>query len=284
MAGYRQIHTQIWKDEWVIELEPEEKLFFIYLFSNDLASISGLYKIPVRVMMNETGIQREQIEKMLNKFQAAGKIFYGDNTLFIKNMMRYHKNASPKTMEKIKKDVGEIPDCEAKRMCIQYLCSMDTVSQSSDTVSILDSESVSLNESKSENVSESESGSCSGSGSDDDNDNDDPEENAKIDNNNPVKELENAFFTATHIKNNNGSTEKAREALQQMAKAGVLPNDIHIAVAEMVGKGYNISGPWSLVTPAINVMGRRASKRKQPAREDDHRRYITGEFGNVGVY
>lgn len=31
MANYRQIHTQIWRDNWFLDLEADEKLLFIYL-------------------------------------------------------------------------------------------------------------------------------------------------------------------------------------------------------------------------------------------------------------
>jgi hypothetical protein len=125
MAGYRQIHTQIWKDEWFIELEPDEKLLFIYLFSNDLASISGLYKIPIRVICNETGLSREFISQTMAKFQDADKIFYQDGVLWIKKMSKYHVNNSPYTQQKIASDTAMIPDCETKR---RYIGGMQGVS------------------------------------------------------------------------------------------------------------------------------------------------------------
>lgn len=128
MAGYRQIHTQIWKDEWFIELEPEEKLLFIYLFSNDLASISGLYKIPVRVIVNETGLERKRVDEILNKFCEAGKIQYEDGCIWVVNMSKYHQNASPKTQKRVQNDVDTIPDYPIKQRYIQYATGDDTVS------------------------------------------------------------------------------------------------------------------------------------------------------------
>lgn len=129
MAGYRQIHTQMWKDEWFIELEPDEKFLFIYMFSNELSSISGLYKIPVRVIHNETGIAIGRIEKIISKFVSDGKIEYGDGTLWVRNMWRYHKNASARTQIKVWDDINSIPDCAVKHNCIQYLygIGMDTL-------------------------------------------------------------------------------------------------------------------------------------------------------------
>ena len=42
MASYRQIHTKMWTDPWFIDLATDEKLVFIYLFSNDRVNVLGI--------------------------------------------------------------------------------------------------------------------------------------------------------------------------------------------------------------------------------------------------
>lgn len=135
MAGYRQIHTKIWKDDWFIELEPVEKLFFVYLFSNDEAEISGIYKLPIRVMQNETGIDRVSIQAMLKKFEDQKKVVYRDGVVWVVNMQRYHQNASPKTQVKVSRTIAFIPECDIK---LWYLYYQKTGIYSTDTVSIRD--------------------------------------------------------------------------------------------------------------------------------------------------
>ena len=44
MAAYRQIHNQIRKYSWFLKLNPNLKLLFIYLFSNERSELSGLTK------------------------------------------------------------------------------------------------------------------------------------------------------------------------------------------------------------------------------------------------
>lgn len=149
MAGYRQIHTQIWKDEWYIDLSPKEKLIFVYLFSNELASISGIYKIPVRVISNETGVVYEDVLVILEDFERQGKIMYADGVLWVKNMSKFHANASPRTQKKVEADIEKIPDCLVKQSYIQY-------QQGINTVPIPRSESKNKSESKNENKSGSE--------------------------------------------------------------------------------------------------------------------------------
>jgi DnaD/phage-associated family protein len=121
MAGYRQIHPKIWKDEWFIELEPPEKLFFIYLFSNDETTFSGLYKLPLRVMINETGLAKKCILEMLNKFSDAGKVYFENGLVWVVNMRRHHPSNSPKVTARINADMVLIPNCDLKRKCMQSL-------------------------------------------------------------------------------------------------------------------------------------------------------------------
>lgn len=114
MAGYRQIHTKIWKDEFFIDLDPVEKLLFIYLFSNELATITGMYSIPLRVISNETGIDKDTVRTTLDKFENAGKIKRDDGILWVVNMQTYNANPGPTVKTKIQRDLASIPDSEIK--------------------------------------------------------------------------------------------------------------------------------------------------------------------------
>jgi len=126
MANYRQIHVSIWKDCWFLDLDPKEKLLFIYLFSNSETSMAGIYKISFKVICFETGMAGEFVKEALDRFQEAGKIMYQDGVMWVKNMTKYHSSKSPKIMTGIQNDLDNIPHCEVK---IQYLYSINTESQ-----------------------------------------------------------------------------------------------------------------------------------------------------------
>ena len=146
MAGYRQFHTKFWKDGWVIELDPLERYLYSYLFTNEQSSISGIFELPLRVIVFETGLDKDFIESTLSKFQDAKKIFYQDNIMWVVKMREHHKNASPLTMKKVNADVDTIPDCQTKRMYQYYI---QNGKYSIDTVSIPTSLSVSVSEKES---------------------------------------------------------------------------------------------------------------------------------------
>ena len=117
MADYRQVHTKMWTDEWFLELEPESKLLWIYLFSNKRACLSGLYDIPMRVIMFEAGLSRDAIEHHLASYADAGKAFYEDGWILMPKLMRYnaHNITSPKIQGNLKNDVFAAPNIPLKR-------------------------------------------------------------------------------------------------------------------------------------------------------------------------
>lgn len=129
MANYRQIHVKMWKqDGWFLDLGPMEKLLFIYCFSNECASIAGIYELPRRVIEFETGLSSEFVTKTLQDFERDGKVYYQDGVIWVKNLRKYNENTSPKVLTRIENDIASIPDCELKRQYIQYHNGIDTVS------------------------------------------------------------------------------------------------------------------------------------------------------------
>lgn len=120
MANFRQIHVSIWKDSWFCELSPDEKLLFIYLFSNESTSLSGIYKITKKFISFETGINRKRVDEILVKFEADNKVFYEGDTVWVVNMPKYHATKSAKVQKRIYEDFLLIPDSEIKNKYIGY--------------------------------------------------------------------------------------------------------------------------------------------------------------------
>jgi len=151
MAGYRQLHTRMWSsDQWFADLTPENKLLFIYLFSNERASVIGLYELPLRVMSFETGLTQDTILTGLTGFSKADKVHYDRTTgvVWVRNMFKYQGSTSPKLRERIKSDLRAVPDCELKlrwekdnTVSIGYGRGMDTSSSISIYSSISSSSS-----------------------------------------------------------------------------------------------------------------------------------------------
>ena len=158
MANYRQIHTQIWRDNWFLDLEPDEKLLFIYLFSNDNSNLAGLYELHEKIIALETGLAKERIHEIIAKFEADKKVLYKDGIVWIVNMQRYHSNAGEKVRRNIELIVEGIPDCYVKQQyCIaNEIEPKNTLSENKNTLSHSKSKSKSNLKSKSKTEEEEE--------------------------------------------------------------------------------------------------------------------------------
>lgn len=75
----RIIHTKIHDDTWFNTLSIPYRYLFIYLFTNQRIGLTGIYFLPERVVLFETGLTNEELLKgkeLLSKSKKA--IFYMD--------------------------------------------------------------------------------------------------------------------------------------------------------------------------------------------------------------
>ncbi|ATI53498.1 MULTISPECIES: DnaD domain-containing protein [Bacillus cereus group] len=92
MAVYRNVQVNFWQDEFILDLTPEERYFYIYLLTGTKTKQCGIYVLPKRVAELETGYNMETVEKLLNRFVEYGKILYDAETkeLYIINWLHYN--------------------------------------------------------------------------------------------------------------------------------------------------------------------------------------------------
>ncbi|TPV41018.1 DnaD domain-containing protein [Bacillus dicomae] len=92
MAVYRNVQVNFWQDEFILDLTPEERYFYIYLLTGTKTKQCGIYVLPKRVAELETGYSMETVEKLLNRFVEYGKILYDTETkeLYIINWLHYN--------------------------------------------------------------------------------------------------------------------------------------------------------------------------------------------------
>jgi uncharacterized protein (DUF1697 family) len=120
MANFRQIHVSIWKDGWFLDLEPDEKLLFIYLFSNESTSLSGMYRLSKKIIAFETCIDKKRIDEILAKFETDNKVHYEGDVVWVVNMRRFHETKSDRVKKRIQKDIDLIPNSKIKERYLQH--------------------------------------------------------------------------------------------------------------------------------------------------------------------
>lgn len=89
MATLRSVNTRFWEDPWVEDLNPSEKLLFLYLLTNKYANLAGVYEITVKRISFETGLSHETVRKGLERFAKDNKAYFvDDNYLFLPNWLK----------------------------------------------------------------------------------------------------------------------------------------------------------------------------------------------------
>lgn len=91
MEKLRSVNTKFWNDTFIETLDSKEKLLFLYLLTNPLANILGIYEISLNRISFDTGITIESIEKGLKGFESAGKVYYLDGFIILSNFQKNQK-------------------------------------------------------------------------------------------------------------------------------------------------------------------------------------------------
>ncbi|MFD1466494.1 DnaD domain-containing protein [Lapidilactobacillus mulanensis] len=142
MAIYRQIHTTIWKDDWIGGLSLADKSLWLYLLTNDRTTQCGVYDFSWRYATFETGISQESLKTALQKFQDDGKVVFNPKTneIMIVNWLKYNSARSPKVAPVIDKELKEVKtlefESEVIRKCLSYQYPIRTKEPKKNTVSI----------------------------------------------------------------------------------------------------------------------------------------------------
>ena len=108
MSKNRMISTRFWDDSFIINCDPIEKLLFLYFLTNPLTSICGIYEISLKRIAFDTGIDKEMIIKILDRFEKADKMKYENGWLALKNFVNNQKcSDNPEDIEKALLQVPE---------------------------------------------------------------------------------------------------------------------------------------------------------------------------------
>lgn len=236
MADYRQVHMRMWKDPWISDLEPGEKLVFLYLLTNERTSVSGIYELPLKYIAFETGLDQDTVSSILAKFEVCGKIRYENGVVWIKNYRKYQENKSPKVKQRIAIDLKALSGCSLMPEYLAYYRELDTVSishiYSMDTLSEndhrIDSESDDDHESESDSTADELLTKTIG--------------------------LQTAYEQATSRK----MLPSEWDYLTLLAKRGARPEQLIMAINEITEKfgQSRVSGVKSIYNPTLRVLER----------------------------
>lgn len=92
MSTQRYVSTSFWNDKWIRSLDPSERYLYLYLITNPLTNIAGVYQITLDRIAFDTGYDERTLGPMLERFGVAGKAhFYGDEWIVIPSWPRHQQ-------------------------------------------------------------------------------------------------------------------------------------------------------------------------------------------------
>jgi hypothetical protein len=109
MAKLRSVNTSIWVDDFIVELDPTEKLLFMYLLINPFTRLSGCYKLTIRQMAFDTGIDSSMVLEILNRFETQKKVIYRDGWIFLPNFLK-NQNLNENMRKNVASELNDAPE------------------------------------------------------------------------------------------------------------------------------------------------------------------------------
>lgn len=112
MAIFRKIHTTFWSDSFVSELNQKQKLFYIYILTNDKTKQCGVYQITKKQICFDLDCSMSDLTTLIQFFIKKDKIRYNEETneIAIKNWGKYNDASSPKVKACINKELNFVKD------------------------------------------------------------------------------------------------------------------------------------------------------------------------------
>ena len=121
MEVYTKVERSFWQDDFILDLTPEEKYFYLYLMTNNKVNTLGVYIFPLRMAAVETGYNVETIGKLLQRFCDLGKIAYDPETkeVFLKNWGKRNWTKKTAVLRAMEKDRSQIKSVEILKIVTQ---------------------------------------------------------------------------------------------------------------------------------------------------------------------
>ena len=109
----RLIKSSFWSDPYIENLNPIEKMLYLYFLTNDKTNLIGIYELSIRRMAFQTGIESKKLVAILKKFEEHKKIAYKNSYVFILNFLK-HQNLNNSNIKKgIEREYIALPeDCK----------------------------------------------------------------------------------------------------------------------------------------------------------------------------
>lgn len=131
MAKFRKVQTSFWDDEFVENLSPEDRYFYLFLLTNPMTTECGIYQITIKKMSFYTGYNYEAINNILKRLIASGKIQYDETNseVLIVNKLKYVDRAGKPVLDCLTSELKQVKNktfiqISAKSISNEQICAL----------------------------------------------------------------------------------------------------------------------------------------------------------------
>lgn len=132
MATYRNVQMSFWTDSKVSDdFTPEDKYFYLYLFTNPHTNLCGCYEVSLKLIAYETGYSKETIERLIERFEKYHKVVcYSKKTkeVLILNWYKYNWTKSEKFLSGLDRSILDVKDEQFRHYLTEVRQGKHTVS------------------------------------------------------------------------------------------------------------------------------------------------------------
>ena len=118
MAIYRNVQMSFWTDTKIDEdFTPEDKYFYLYLFTNPHTNLCGCYELGLKQASRETGYNEDTIARLIDRFENVHNVVaYSKPTreILILNWHKYNWTKSADFMSGLEKHIGKVKNPDFK--------------------------------------------------------------------------------------------------------------------------------------------------------------------------
>lgn len=104
----RSVNTKFWDDRYIITLTPNEKLLFLYLLTNPLTNLLGIYEISESRIAFDIGLKEGIISNGLERFRKDKKVYYDFGFIIIPNFLK-NQNLNANMKVGVVKEFNQLP-------------------------------------------------------------------------------------------------------------------------------------------------------------------------------
>ena len=105
----RSINTHFWNDNYVVNLDPIEKLLFLYLLTNENTNMLGIYELNLRRIAFDTGIDKDMLIKIFDRFNRDGRMTYTNGFVILHKFIK-HQRYNTNMIKSAIRAFNELPD------------------------------------------------------------------------------------------------------------------------------------------------------------------------------